>query len=189
MGDLLGHADGYQLPSPPRHRNGGHELATELVSHPMHRARPRRPAGGVPHQFPQPGLPGTRPATISFTSPKLSRNRHRQEPPEANTATASEPKRPPPVIQAPIATRHRNGEPRWPPELVSHPMHGAQSGVPAGGMPHQFPRTGPARERTPSDDLFHEPEAQPKTVTARSLPRPTRPPLRAGTATSSDTSR
>jgi hypothetical protein len=50
----------------------------------------RRPAGGVPHQFTQPGLPGSGlPATISFTSPKLSLNRHRQEP------SRGQPTRPP----------------------------------------------------------------------------------------------
>ena len=60
----------------------------------------------------------------------------------------------------------RNGEPRRPPKLVSHPMHRAGRWRSADGESPSIPSTGPARERTSRDDLFHEPEAQPKTVIA-----------------------
>ena len=182
-----------QLPSPPRHRNGEPRRPPELVSHPMHRARPRPPAGSVPHQFPQPGLLGSRlPATISFTSPKLSR---KPSPPEAlprppYAATARRTGTAPQVIQAPMATRHRNGEPGWPPELVSHPMHRARPRRPAGGVPHQFPQPGRPGSGLPATISFTSPSsAENRHRQEPSRGQLTRPPLRAGTATSSDTSR
>jgi hypothetical protein len=48
---------------------------------------------------------------------------------------------------------------------------------PAQRLP-SIPSTESTREQNPSDDLFHEPEAQPKCVTPEVLPRghPTRPP-------------
>ena len=64
------------------------------------------------------------------------------------------------------------------PALVGHPMPRTRRPAPAA-------RTGPIHslnrvhsEQDPSDDLFHEPEAQPKCVTAETLPRyhPTWPP-------------
>src|SRR5215207_2808076 len=37
---------------------------------------------------------------------------------------------------------------------------------------HQFPQPGPLERRAPDDDLFHEPEAHPKTAATREpLPR------------------
>ena len=64
----------------------------------MHRAR-RRPG---PHQFPQVGMLGSGlPATIAFTSPKLSRNPHRQQISRGHLhGHSSEPERPPPLVQA-----------------------------------------------------------------------------------------
>jgi hypothetical protein len=64
------------------------------------------------------------------------------------------------------------------PALVGHPMQRTRPAAPATVQAPSIPSTESTREQDPSDDLFHEPEAQPKTVTAEALSRnhPTRPP-------------
>jgi hypothetical protein len=68
------HALGSVLPSHSK-AAGQPRRSPMLVGHPMRRTRPPAPAATAPHQFPQSSPLGSRaPATISFTSPKLSRN-------------------------------------------------------------------------------------------------------------------
>jgi hypothetical protein len=57
--------------------------------------------------------------------------------------------------------------------LVGHPMLRAQPPTPVGTGAPSIPSIESAREQDPSDDLFHEPEAQPKFVTAGILPETT----------------
>ena len=57
--------------------------------------------------------------------------------------------------------------------LVGHSMLWTQTPAPAESSAPSIPSTESARERDPGDDLFHGPEAQPKSVTARVPPETT----------------
>jgi hypothetical protein len=73
--------------------------------------------------------------------------------------------------------------------LVGHPMHRAPDMTPVDAGAPSIPSIESAQEQGPGDDLFREPEAQPKFVTAGTPPEAAlRGHHSVGAATSSDTS-
>jgi len=83
----------------------------------------------------------------------------------------------------------RNGEPRRPPKLVSHPMHRARAGIPPDPDPinslNRICSGADSRRRSLSRARG---SAENRHRREPSRGHPTRPPLRSGTATSGDTS-
>ena len=79
----------------------------------------------------------------------------------------------------PTHSRHHDDgrHTRTPPMLVGDPVPterpAAQSCKATGTTDPPIPSTGPARRRTPVSDLFHEPEAHPKTAAAGAPPEVT----------------
>jgi len=76
----------------------------------------------------------------------------------------------------PSSPRHspRRGVHQWSPVLVGHPMRGqADTSSRSAHRGPSIPSTESAREQSLGDDLFHEPEAQPKFVTAEAPPETT----------------